>query len=84
MDDLAFMEEIINEGGLGYDPEETQSQDDRDQGTQGQDPHDHLGQDTQGQESQDHDGVDIDDEPLFHDELSHQANAQKRWQSMRT
>lgn len=81
-----FMEDIICEGGQAYDVDETQSQDGRGQYTDGQedmDVHGHEDTDGHGYQGQE-DGVDIDDEPLFHEELAHQANSQRRRKSIRT
>ncbi|XBJ18261.1 hypothetical protein VPH35_009470 [Triticum aestivum] len=94
-----FMEHVIYEGGHGgaYDPDETQSQDGRAQYVADEEAHDHAnyGHDDSWYEDDDiysegdgdeDDGIDIDisGEPLFIDELTQRAEAQKRKKSIRT
>ncbi|XBI05634.1 hypothetical protein VPH35_133781 [Triticum aestivum] len=94
-----FMEEVIYAGGHVpvYDPEETQSQDGRDQFTADEEADDHADYDHgdswhedddiyvegDGDEEEDN-GMDISGEPLFIDELTQRAEAQKRRKSIRT
>ncbi|XBJ19308.1 hypothetical protein VPH35_010296 [Triticum aestivum] len=94
-----FMEEVIYEGGHVpvYDPEETQSQDGRGQFTadeEGDDRADYDHGDSwhedddiyvegDGDEEESND-IDISGEPLFIDELTQRAEAQKKRKSIRT
>ncbi|XBH97869.1 hypothetical protein VPH35_127478 [Triticum aestivum] len=94
-----FMENVIYEGGHGgaYDPEETQSQDVDAQYVvdEENEAHDHTDYDHGDSWHEDDDiycegdgdeeeGVDIGSEPLFIDELTRRAEAQKRKKSIRT
>ncbi|XP_020166355.1 uncharacterized protein [Aegilops tauschii subsp. strangulata] len=92
-----FMENVIYEGGHGgaYDPNETQSQDGCAQYVADEDneAHDHADYDHGDSWHEDDDiycegdgaeeeGIDIGDEPLFIDELTRRAEAQKRKKSI--
>nr|XP_040258708.1 uncharacterized protein LOC109777242 [Aegilops tauschii subsp. strangulata] len=95
----AFMEDVIYEGGHGraYDPDETQSQDGRAQYVPDEEADDRADYDHgdswhedddiycegDGDEEESND-IDIGGEPLFIDELTQRAEAQKRWKSIRT
>ncbi|XBJ27256.1 hypothetical protein VPH35_004551 [Triticum aestivum] len=94
-----FMEDVIYEGGHGraYDPDETQSQDGRAQYVADEEADDHADYDHcnswhedddiycegDGDEEEGND-IDIGGEPLFIDELTQRAEAQKRRKSIRT
>ena len=94
-----YMEDVIFEGGHGraYDPEETQSQDGRGQFTADEEADDRADYDHgdswhedddiyvegDGDEEEGND-VDISGEPLFIDELTQRAEAQKKRKSIRT
>ncbi|XBI21253.1 hypothetical protein VPH35_062392 [Triticum aestivum] len=94
-----FMEDVIYEGGHGraYDPDETQSQDGRAQYVPDEEADDRADYDHgdswhedddiycegDGDEEESND-IDIGGEPLFIDELTQRAEAQKRWKSIRT
>ncbi|XBH60998.1 hypothetical protein VPH35_115513 [Triticum aestivum] len=94
-----LMENVIYEGGHGgaYDPDETQSQDGRAQYVADEDneAHDHANYDHGDSWHEDDDiycegdgdeeeGIDIGGEPLFIDELTQRAEAQKRKKSIHT
>ncbi|XBJ24308.1 hypothetical protein VPH35_002220 [Triticum aestivum] len=94
-----YMEDVIFEGGQGraYDPEETQSQDGRAQYVPNEEADDradydhgdswhedddiYVKGDDDEEESKD---IDISGEPLFIDELTQRAEAQKKRKSIRT
>ncbi|XBJ10779.1 hypothetical protein VPH35_015580 [Triticum aestivum] len=92
-----YMEDVIFEGGHGraYDPEETQSQDGRAQYVPDEEAHDRADYDHgdswhedddiyvegDGDEEEGND-VDISGEPLFIDELTQRAEAQKKRKSI--
>ena len=94
-----YMEDVIFEGGHGraYDPEETQSQDGRAQYVPDEEADDRADYDHgdswhedddiyvegDGDEEEGND-VDISGEPLFIDELTQRAEAQKKRKSIRT
>ncbi|XP_040249662.1 uncharacterized protein [Aegilops tauschii subsp. strangulata] len=95
----AYMENVIFEAGQGraYDPEETQSQDGRAQYVPDEEADDHADYDHgdswhedddiyvegDGDEEESND-VDISGEPLFIDELTQRAEAQKKRKSIHT
>ncbi|SPT21065.1 unnamed protein product [Triticum aestivum] len=94
-----YMEDVIFEGGHGraYDPEETQSQDGRTQYVPDEEADDRADYDHGDSWHEDDDiycegdgdeeegnNVDISGEPLFIDELTQRAEAQKRKKSIRT
>ncbi|XBH65229.1 hypothetical protein VPH35_118858 [Triticum aestivum] len=94
-----FMEDVIFEAGQGraYNPEETQSQDGRAQYVPDEEADDHADYDHGGSWHEDDDiyvegdgdeeegnDLDISGEPLFIDELTQRAEAQKKRKSIRT
>ena len=93
-----FMEEVIYEGGhiLVYDPEETQSKDGRRQFTADEEGDDRADYDhgdswhedddfyVEGEDEDEGNDVDISGEPLFIEELTQRAEAQKKKKSICT
>ncbi|XBH69162.1 hypothetical protein VPH35_097130 [Triticum aestivum] len=95
-----YMENVIFEAGHGraYDPEETQSQDGRAQYVPDEEADDRADYDHgdswhedddiyvegDGEEEEEGNDVDISDAPLFIDELTQRAEAQKKRKSIRT
>nr|XP_045090301.1 uncharacterized protein LOC123497686 [Aegilops tauschii subsp. strangulata] len=95
----AFMEDVIYEGGQGraYDPDETQSQDGRAQYVADEEADDRADYNNGDSWHEDDDiycecdgdeeegnNIDIGGKPLFIDELTQRAEAQKRRKSIRT